>query len=70
MFKTKTLSRYAEYRNEKIEGKNTGLDYLSSKLSPWLANGSLSVRFIYFQVKEFEKQNGATESTKVYASEL
>jgi len=28
----------------------------SSKLSPWIANGSLSIRKVYWEVKKFEKE--------------
>lgn len=35
----------------------------SSKLSPWLANGSLSPRQIYRQLIQFEKRHEANEST-------
>jgi len=30
----------------------------SSKLSPWLANGSLSMREVYFAVLDFERIHG------------
>lgn len=39
-----------------------GLDY-SSKFSPWLANGCISPRFIYHQVKKVETERGANDST-------
>ncbi|KAL6501854.1 Myosin-3 [Orobanche gracilis] len=39
-----------------------GPDY-STKLSPWLASGSLSPRFIYEEVKRYEKQREANDST-------
>jgi deoxyribodipyrimidine photo-lyase len=48
---------YKLTRNELI-----GKDY-SSKFSPWLANGSLSVRTLYQQLKLFEQQVTANEST-------
>lgn len=38
----------------------------TSKLSPWLANGCLSVRHVYFEIKRFEKENGETEASKYF----
>jgi deoxyribodipyrimidine photo-lyase len=35
----------------------------SSKFSPWLANGNLSPRQIYFNLKHYEQEFGANEST-------
>lgn len=52
-----SLKRYKETRNGMLR-----LDD-SSKLSPYLADGSLSARMVYHQVKEFERQFGANEST-------
>jgi len=46
-----------------------GANY-SSKLSPWLQNGSVSIREVYQKVKTFEKKNDVNEGTKVYLSEL
>jgi deoxyribodipyrimidine photo-lyase len=56
-FESKSLSRYKATRNGLI-----GADY-SSKFSAWLAQGCISARWIYHQVKEYEKQHGANEST-------
>lgn len=43
----------------------------SSKLSPWMANGSLSPRSIYWQVKKWEEQNGGeNEHSKHFIAEL
>lgn len=39
-----------------------GADY-SSKFSPWLALGCLSPRYIYWQVKDYENQRVANDST-------
>lgn len=39
-----------------------GPDY-STKFSPWLASGSLSPRFIYEEVKWYEKEREANDST-------
>ena len=33
----------------------------SSKFSPWMANGCLSPRQIYWEVKKWEKDNGENE---------
>ncbi len=48
-WETKKLGFYKKTRNGLL-----GADY-SSKFSPWLANGSLSARIIYWQVKAFEE---------------
>jgi deoxyribodipyrimidine photo-lyase len=46
-----------------------GADY-SSKLSPYYACGTISVRYVYHEVKKFEKKYHANESTKVYIDEM
>ena len=51
------LQHYKETRNGLL-----GPDY-SSKLSAWLANGSISARKIYWEVKKFEKQVVKNDST-------
>ncbi|WP_299117345.1 DASH family cryptochrome [uncultured Winogradskyella sp.] len=56
-FNTKRLGFYKKARNGLV-----GLDY-SSKFSPWLANGSISARTIYWQVKKFEKEHVKNQST-------
>jgi len=56
-FESNALSKYKETRNGLI-----GPDY-SSKFSVCLAHGCISARWIYNQVKEYEKQNGANDST-------
>ena len=61
---TKLISTYKETRNELI-----GTDY-SSKFSPWLANGCLSSREIYYELKKFEEEFGANESTYWLVFEL
>ncbi|AOS95979.1 Cryptochrome DASH [Microbulbifer aggregans] len=61
---TENLKRYKHTRNGLV-----GTDY-SSKLSPWLANGSLSARQVYWQVKEFERQVVANEDTYWLVFEL
>jgi deoxyribodipyrimidine photo-lyase len=60
----RSVRHYNDTRNNLI-----GSEY-SSKLSPWLANGSISIREVYWKVKEFEKSHGANESTKVFIDEL
>lgn len=51
------LKNYKETRNGML-----GEDY-SSKFSPWLANGSLSPRVIYREVKRYEQQRTKNDST-------
>jgi deoxyribodipyrimidine photo-lyase len=46
-----------------------GGDY-SSKFSPWMANGCLSVKQIYHETKRYEKEVTRNESTKHYVDEL
>ena len=54
---TKKLAVYKKTRNGLI-GKN-----YSSKLSAWLANGSISARTIYWEVQQFEKKVVKNEDT-------
>ncbi|WP_428235120.1 DASH family cryptochrome [Gracilimonas sp.] len=64
------LKRLQEYFWEKDQLKNykytrnglLGADY-SSKFSPWLANGCLSPRRIYWQVKKYEDERTSNVST-------
>ncbi len=56
-YETQCLSKYKETRNEMI-----GADY-SSKFSAWLALGCISPRYIYSEIKKYETQFGANEST-------
>ena len=56
-FETKKVSFYKKTRNGLV-----GADY-STKFSPWLANGSLSARTIYWKIKEYEAEVDANEST-------
>jgi len=51
------LKNYKETRNGML-----GADY-SSKFSPWLANGSISPRYIYQEVKKYEDQRVKNDST-------
>ena len=56
-FETRNVSTYKLTRNGLI-----GEDY-SSKFSPWLSNGSVSVKYIFKSLKEYEKEvekNGST----------
>ena len=56
-FETQNLSQYKQTRNGLM-----GSDY-SSKLSAWLANGSISARTIYWKVKQYENEIEANEDT-------
>ena len=56
-FETKKLGVYKKTRNGLI-----GTDY-SSKFSAWLANGSISARTIYWNIKRFEKEHFKNDST-------
>ena len=63
-YDTQCLSSYKETRNGMV-----GADY-SSKFSPWLAMGCISPRFIYAEIKKYEKQFGANDSTYWLVFEL
>ncbi|WP_299683166.1 DASH family cryptochrome [uncultured Dokdonia sp.] len=56
-WETQKLAYYKKTRNGLV-----GTDY-SSKLSPWLANGSISPRQIYWEVKQFEKEIKKNQDT-------
>lgn len=56
-WKTQKLSFYKQTRNGLV-----GIDY-SSKLSAWLANGALSAREIYWEIRAYEKEIKKNEST-------
>ncbi|WP_338410361.1 DASH family cryptochrome [uncultured Flavobacterium sp.] len=56
-YQSQYLSRYKETRNGMI-----GADY-SSKFSAWLALGCVSPRYIYNEIKKYESQFGANNST-------
>ncbi|KAM4086289.1 hypothetical protein ACJW30_10G090900 [Castanea mollissima] len=56
-WKKDLLRIYKETRNGML-----GPDY-STKFSPWLASGSLSPRFIHEEVKRYEKEREANNST-------
>ena len=51
------LKSYKETRNGMV-----GSDY-SSKLSPWLASGCLSAVQVYWEIKKYEEERVANEST-------
>ena len=63
-YNTQSLSTYKETRNGMV-----GADY-SSKFSPWLAMGCISARYIYAEVKKYEMQFGANDSTYWLVFEL
>ena len=56
-FESKNLSKYKLTRNGLV-----GKDY-SSKISSWLANGSLSVKYVYSQIKIYEETVEKNDST-------
>ncbi|MDY6785870.1 MAG: DASH family cryptochrome [Cyanobacteriota bacterium] len=56
-WKRDRLKVYKKTRNGML-----GADY-SSKFSPWLANGSLSPRYIYEQVQTYERERIGNDST-------
>ncbi|MFS4416277.1 DASH family cryptochrome [Maribacter sp. 2307ULW6-5] len=56
-WETKKLAHYKKTRNGLL-----GTDY-SSKLSPWLANGSLSPKTVYWEVKRFEREETKNQDT-------
>ena len=55
--KTKSVLHYKNTRNGMIQRND------SSKFSPWLATGALSARWIYQELKKFETEYEANEST-------
>lgn len=57
LWDTDHIKTYKETRNGLI-----GADY-SSKLSPWLAYGCVSPRQIYEEIKRYEAERGANDST-------
>lgn len=57
LFESKKVGFYKKTRNGLV-----GLDY-ATKFSPWLANGSLSAKIIYWSIKAYENEFGANEST-------
>ena len=51
LFTKKAIEHYKDTRN------NLTGDNYSSKLSPWLANGTLSIHQVYHETKRFETEN-------------
>ncbi|MBK9290962.1 MAG: DASH family cryptochrome [Bacteroidetes bacterium] len=56
-FREHHVATYKETRNGLV-----GADY-STRFSPWLANGSLSPRKIYHELRRYEKQYGSSQNT-------
>lgn len=63
-WETKKLAYYKKTRNGLV-----GIDY-SSKLSAWLANGSISAKTIYWEVQRFEKEEVKNQDTYWLVFEL
>ena len=63
-FETENLSQYKKTRNGLI-----GESY-SSKFSPWLANGSISARTIYWEIQNYENEICKNEDTYWLVFEL
>ncbi|NDC42083.1 MAG: DASH family cryptochrome [Chitinophagia bacterium] len=61
---THCIARYKETRNGLV-----GADY-SSKFSPWLAQGCVSAREVYYRLQQYEAQFGANDSTYWLVFEL
>ena len=57
LFESHLIKNYKETRNGLVGGN------YSSKLSPWLANGCVSARIIYAEIKKYEAEFGGNEST-------
>lgn len=57
LYETKLVSSYKETRNQML-----GRDY-SSKFSAYLSQGNLSPKKIYHELKKYEAENGANDST-------
>jgi len=57
LWESNLIQKYKDTRNEMIGG-----DY-SSKFSAWLAQGCLSPKRIYQEIKRYEAERGANEST-------
>ena len=64
LFDSQAIATYKETRNGLI-----GSDY-STKFSAWLAQGCLSPKHIYTEIKAYEAKNGANESTYWVVFEL
>jgi deoxyribodipyrimidine photo-lyase len=57
LFESNKVGFYKKTRNGLV-----GIDY-STKFSPWLANGSLSAKSIYWEIKRYEAEFIANDST-------
>jgi len=57
LWESNLIQKYKDTRNEMI-----GSDY-SSKFSAWLAQGCLSPKQIYYEIKKYEAERGDNEST-------
>lgn len=64
LFRERAVDTYRETRNE-LEGL-----FFSSGLSPWLANGSISVRTVAKALRDYERRHGATDSSRHLWHEL
>jgi deoxyribodipyrimidine photo-lyase len=47
-----------------------GSDTSTSKLSPWLSNGCLSIRKLYNEVLNYEKASNVTKSSRMLVASL
>ncbi len=57
LFSSRSIETYKDTRNGLI-----GADY-SSKFSPWLSLGCISPRYVYWEIKRFEKLHVSNDST-------
>lgn len=57
LWETNIVKDYKESRNGLLGG-----DY-SSKFSPWLSQGCISPKMVYHELKKYEQERGANEST-------
>jgi deoxyribodipyrimidine photo-lyase len=64
MFRERAIEHYAETRNEL-----SGL-FFSSFLSPWLASGGLAVRRVAGLLRDYEREYGASQSSRWLYREL
>jgi deoxyribodipyrimidine photo-lyase len=64
LFRERAVADYRQTRDQ-LEGL-----YAFSALSPWLANGSLSVRQLHAALRDYEARHGANDSTEWYWREL
>ncbi len=64
IWQTQSLGHYNQTRNGLLNFND------SSKISPWLANGSLSIRMVYQELKKFEDKVLKNDSTYWFFYEL